>query len=282
LKANPKLSSIPVIFLSANQDIESEVKALASGAMDFITKPVEKGILLHRIELHLELHKYQSNLHDTLIELENNTIIAFSDLIDCKEMNSGDHAMRTSVYTGMIGNELLARRLFADELSAETVEMITRAAPLHDIGKIGVSDSILLKVAPLSGEERAAVKQHTLIGGRVLRKIYAHLPSQSYLDYAIKMAEGHHERWDGLGYPKGLKGEEIPLCCRIITAANEYDSRMIDRVYRKGCGREEAMNAIRTERGTIFDPVIAEVTESLAEKFATVEVKQKRLFFDQE
>jgi putative two-component system response regulator len=269
LKSDPVLSRIPVIFLTGNNDTATEIRALESGAMDFITKPVERNILLYRLELHLKLTEYQSDLENTLKELEDSIVVTFAYLIECKNENSGGHMLRTSRYVRHIGRELLKRGLFRDELREETVEMMARAATFHDIGKIGVSDVILLKTEPLSPEEAGELRKHTLIGARVLSNIYERTPAQHYLKYAAMMAEGHHERYDGRGYPRGLRGEEIPLCSRIMAAANTYDASMMIRANRPALTPSEACMSIAGGAGTKFDPVIAAV---FAESYSTFPV----------
>jgi putative two-component system response regulator len=260
------MSYIPVIFLTANNDTAAEVRGLESGAVDFITKPVEKSILLHRIRIHLELYDYQNDLERTLVEIENNIVVSFAELIESKDNNTGGHVLRTSKYVELIGRDLVQRGLFADALTVDELELMVQAAPFHDIGKIGISDVILLKAGPLNDDEYTIAKQHTLIGSRILAKIYERTPSRSYLRYAIQMAEGHHEKWDGTGYPRGLRGEEIPLCCRIIAVANVYDGCLTDRVYRKALSQEESMKVIRDGSGKSFDPRIAGIMDENRDK----------------
>ncbi|MDR1966012.1 MAG: response regulator [Synergistaceae bacterium] len=271
LKGEPEFSRIPVIFLTGNHDVATELRALESGAVDFITKPAERNILLHRLELHLQFNDYQTDLENTVKELENSIVISFADLIECKNDNSGGHVLRTSKYVEILGHEVLRKGLFEGELTTQDVEMIARAAPFHDIGKIGVSDVILLKPGPLSDEEYEAVKKHTTIGARVLSNIYDRTPTQRYLKYAATVAEGHHERYDGKGYPKGIAGNEIPLCCRIMAVANVYDACLTERIYRNALTLDEAYEVIAKGRGTEFDPAIVDVFESCYEKFPAME-----------
>jgi putative two-component system response regulator len=277
LKRDPALSQIPAIFLTASHDTTTEVRALQMGAVDFITKPVEKSILLHRIELHLELNEYQINLKQAIKELENNIVVSFADLVECKDNNAGGHVLRTSKYVGVLGRELIDRRMYTDELDESELKLMVQAAPFHDIGKIGVSDVILLKPGALTDEEYNAVKQHSLIGARVLSKIYERTPSQAYLKYAIQMAEGHHEKFDGSGYPYGLKGDEIQLCCRIMSVVNVYDACMTDKIYRRAMCHEDAMEIIRTGKGIEFDPAIANVLESISDELTTMDIKHEAL-----
>jgi putative two-component system response regulator len=276
LKKIPEAASVPVIFLTGNPDEAREIEALESGAVDFITKPIEKSILLHRIELHLQLYNYQTNLENTVSELEHNVVVCFADLIECKDESTGGHVMRTSRYMDLIGRELLAKGLFP-ELTEDELRLMVRAAPFHDIGKIGISDVILLKPSSLTEDEYEEVKQHTLIGGRVLSNIFRRTPSQTYLKYAVMLAEGHHEKYDGSGYPRGLKGDNIPLCCRIMSVANVYDACVTDRVYRKAMTHEETRAVILKGSGTVFDPQIVDAFEAAHDMFATLDVRSHNL-----
>jgi len=280
LKEDPQLKQIPVIFLTGNQDAATEVKCLESGAMDFITKPANIDILHHRIELHLQFATYQLHLESMVKELEDNIGISFAELLDCKDYDIANHLLRTTVYTDFLMKELLAAGVFNEELTAENVELIKRAVTFHDIGKIGVSDIILLKRTALTKEEYAEICKHTIIGANVLRTIYERTPTQQYLKVAMIVAEGHHERYDGTGYPHGLKGEAIPLACRIVAVANVYDSCIADRIYRKGLSHEQACAAIISGRGTEFDPKIVDVFEKVKDKFVSLQVSNKFALMD--
>jgi putative two-component system response regulator len=253
------LRRIPVIYLTANRDTETELKALASGAKDFVTKPFEKDILRHRISLHIRFNQYQHHLEDTVKELEDSMVTSFSGLIECRDGNTGGHVVRTRQYVEILGSFLVDRGLFPEDLNRRELGLIVRAAPLHDIGKIGVSDAILLKAGKLTDEEYEQMKAHTVIGARIIDKMYRRAPTQHYLNYAKKIAESHHERWDGKGYPKGLVAEEIPLCSRIMAVADVYDALVEDRIYRPALPHDSAMRIMASERGKIFDPVLLDV-----------------------
>jgi len=270
LQEDPMMRHIPVIFLTSSYDADTEVKCLEAGAMDFITKPAHPEILRHRIELHLQLSAYQLHLEHTIKELEDNISVSFAELLECKEYNIAGHLMRTSAYVELITEELLRLGIFGDELTKENASLMKRAAPFHDIGKIGVSDIILLKPGSLTKEEYAKRKTHTLVGGGMLRAIYERTPNQLYLETAIEIAEGHHERVDGTGYPHGLKGDDIPLSCRIMALANVYDSLLTDRVYRKAYSHDEAVGMILADRGTMFDHRVTDAFDSLKDEFLSI------------
>jgi putative two-component system response regulator len=273
LKEDPELSSIPVIFLTGNRDMATEIRALQSGAIDFITKPANKDILFHRLELHLQFSAYQTSLENTVIELENSIVTSFAELIACKEFNVGGHVLRVGKYVELIGKELLAAGTFAGELTETDLNKIIRSASFHDIGKIGISDVLLLKPGKLIEEEYNEVKKHTIVGAQFLEKIYERTPEQEYLKVAIQIARSHHERYDGMGYPDGLEGDAIPLCARIIAVANIYDTCMTDRIYRKAVTHDDACRIIMEERGRSFDPRIVDVFIAIRDAVASLEIK---------
>jgi putative two-component system response regulator len=266
LKQNPYLDRIPVIFLTANHDAATEVKALESGARDFITKPVERSILLHRIELHLRLTSYQAQTEETVTALSDSIASSFAELIECRDENTGGHVVRSSRHVGLLGRELIKNGLFAGELTLPELQLMVRAAPLHDIGKIAISDRILLKAGRLDDEEFSIMKRHAGIGEEILERMYRRTPTQHYLRYACLIAASHHERFDGKGYPRGLKGENIPLCGRIMAVADVYDALMANRVYRNGIGQCQAYSIITGGKGTQFDPQVVEAFEHIREE----------------
>jgi len=280
LKESDRLKNIPVIFLTGNHDAETEVKCLESGAVDFITKPANAEILRHRIELHLQFSIYQLHLEHTVKELEDNIGISFAELLDCKDYNAAIHMLRTGEYAELLVKELVNANAFGNELTEEDADLLKRAAPFHDIGKLGISDIILLKRNPLTDMEIQEVRKHTTIGSRVLKIIYDRTPSQQYMKIAMILAESHHENFDGTGYPVGLKGDDIPLYCRILSVVNVYDALITDRVYRKGMSHEDACKKILAGRGTHFDPRIVDVFEKITDKIASLTVTANLLIKD--
>ena len=258
LKKNPYLDRIPVIFLTANHDVKTEIQALESGARDFIPKPVERSILIHRIELHLRFISFQAHTEQTVMALSDSLATSFAEMIECRDENTGSHVVRTSNYVEILGNELIRQELFPDELNQLELRMIVRAAPLHDIGKIAISDRILLKAGQLDDVEFSIMKSHSDIGATILKRMYQRMPAQNYLRYASLIAGSHHERYDGKGYPNGLTGDNIPLSGRIMAVADVYDALMDNRVYRRGMGHIQASNIIFGNAGTHFDTRIVE------------------------
>jgi putative two-component system response regulator len=277
MRADPGIPKLPVIFLSANNDPQTEIRALSVGAMDFIAKPFEKSILTHRLELHLKFHQYQAHLENTVRELEDSIVTSFSELIEARDENTGGHVKRTSVYVEILGRWLISQGAFAPGLDPHELDLIVRATPLHDIGKIGLSDLVLMKKGSLTAEEYQVVKNHTIIGAEVLRSIYEHTPTQAYLRYAILIAEGHHERFDGTGYPHRKKGEGIEPCNRIMSVANVYDSLVTDRVYRKAMSHETAVRIISEGSGTEFDPRVVEAFREVHKEIEVIAERDRRL-----
>jgi putative two-component system response regulator len=265
IKENPVWERLPVIFLTGNNDTKTEARALQSGAMDFVTKPITKDILRHRLELHLKYAAYRTSLENQVKSLEDSIVVSFSNLIDRKDKNTGAHVIRTAQTARIIGEELLARGVFP-ALTAEDVTAMTRATPFHDIGKVGISDLLLMKPEKLTPAEYEEVKRHTTIGANLIRTIRKRTPALDYLSVAEIIAECHHERWDGAGYPGGFKGEDIPLCARIVAVANEYDARTTDRVYCKAMSRPAACQYVFDGAGSRFDPRVVDAFGAVREK----------------
>jgi putative two-component system response regulator len=270
---NPRLEFVPILFLTGSNDIVTELKCLEMGAMDFISKPANKNILLHRIDLHLQFSSYQTNSEEIVRDLETSIATSFAELIEYKTDYNGHHGEDTSVYTLILGRELIRRKTFGSELTELELEKIARASSFHDIGKIGISDVILKKRGRLTAAEFETIKKHSTIGSEALANIYKKLPAHFYFKYATLIAKGHHEKWDGTGYPEGLKGEEIPLSCRIVGLTNVYSSCRNSRSYRPPLSHRETCAIIMKGKGTFFDPRIVEAFEAVEDKFDEISKK---------
>ncbi|MDL2210050.1 response regulator [Desulfovibrio sp. OttesenSCG-928-O18] len=267
LTHHDRLAHIPVIFLTARHDPATEMRALELGARDFIAKPIEKSILLHRIDLHLRYSYYRQHLQHTVKEMEDSVAVSFAELIECRDENTGGHVRRTREYVSILGKALRERGYFEGELQDQELEMMVRAAPLHDVGKIGISDRSLLKPGRLTASEFEDMKRHTVIGASILEAMYRRIPTQRYLRYAKIIAESHHERYDGKGYPYGKCREDIPLPARIMAVADVYDALVANRIYRNAVSHEEACRVIIDGKGTSFDPHIVDVFEVHHQQF---------------
>ena len=275
LKSEPKTAKIPVIFLTATASSEIESQGFEYGAVDFITKPFAKSSMLHRIDIHLQLSGQQSYLEQVVKSLQDSIISNFSQLIECRDNETGGHVERTKQYVEILARELMKRGVYPEILNEVYIEELVCSGALHDIGKIGISDLILLKPGRLTNEEFEQMKKHTTIGARVLDKMIEKTPAYKYLGLAKEVALSHHERFDGKGYPYGLKGHGIPLSGRIMAIADMYDALIEERVYRKAMSHEEACKIIMEGKGTQFDPTIVEVFEEVKEEFHQIALRTK-------
>ncbi len=249
---------IPVIFLTANEDEEAEAKGLAYGAMDYIKKPFVPSILVMRVEHAIELVRLQNNLADEVKQktAENEQLFlhvveSLAAAIDAKDTYTNGHSRRVAEYSREI-----AKRLGFDEKYQEEVYMM---GLLHDVGKIGVPDTVINKNGRLNDEEFALIKKHPVMGGQILENI-TEMPRLS------SGARWHHEKYDGRGYPDSLKGEEIPEEARIIAVADAYDAMTSNRSYRNALSQEKVRSEIEAGKGTQFDPKFADVMLSMIDE----------------
>jgi putative two-component system response regulator len=263
LQSHPLLQHIPVILFTHDNSPETQAKGLKSGAVDFICT-LQNGlpdweILLHRVDQHLRLGEYRVSLEHSVREMEDNIGLCFAELIECKDLNYSGHVMRTERYAEFLALSLYGAEAFPSELSLSFIETLKRAVPFHDIGKICISEEILLKPGRLTDEELKTVWTHTVIGAKILNDIHDRLPGKPYFKMASLIARGHHERFDGKGYPDGFSGKDIPLCCRIVSVVNVYDACVTERVYHPPMTHEDACAEILKGRGSEFDPRIVDV-----------------------
>lgn len=260
LKGDPRTSSIPVIFVTALSETTSEEEGFAAGGVDYITKPVKAPIVKARVRAHLALHAQQRELErqvrERTMEIEETRleiIRRLSRAVGYKDDESGLHILRMSRYA-----YILAKRL---GLEATWTETLLQASPMHDVGKIGVPDKILLKPAKLNPEEWEIMKRHTLFGAEIIGEHPSLL-----LRMARDIALTHHEKWDGSGYPLNLRGEATPLCGRITAIADVFDALTTKRPYKEAWPIENAVKEILSGSGTQFDPdLIARFKDSLPE-----------------
>lgn len=236
LKSTPKLSHIPVIFVTALGDESDEFKGFELGAVDYITKPISPAIVRARVKTHLSLVQAEQ-LKQAHVDLVNR----LGRAAEYKDTDTGEHIARMSQYS-----KLLALEFGMDEHQAE---LLRQAAPMHDVGKIGIPDAILLKPGRLTPEEFDHMKQHAVIGAQILAN-----SSSALLQLAHKLALEHHEKWDGSGYPHGLKGEQISVEGRIVAIADVFDALTSKRPYKEAWSVEEALEHMQTQAGKHFDP----------------------------
>nr|MBP3598523.1 HD domain-containing protein [Eubacterium sp.] len=203
--------------------------------------------------------KRETDQHNThIMDMQYKTIVGMANLIESRDGETGEHVKRTSAYAVMIANELMAQGVYPDDITKEYMDNLWKAAPLHDIGKIVVSDSILQKPGKLTTEEFDRIKLHASEGGKIIDGTLEAIDDKEYLDMAHQVARYHHEKWDGSGYPEGLRGEEIPLCARIMAVADVFDALISKRCYKDAMSVEKAYEIIRESSGSHFDPTVAE------------------------
>ena len=194
-----------------------------------------------------------------MLAIQDSTVIGMATLIENRDQDTGEHVKRTSKYVELLTREAQKAGYFINILTSEYAELLVKAAPMHDIGKISVSDSILQKPGKLTTEEYEIMKGHTTAGGRIVAEVLANIENQEYIDIAAQVAEGHHEKWDGSGYPKGLSGNEIPICARIMAVADVFDALVSKRCYKDPMSIDQAFSIIEESAGSHFDPVLAEL-----------------------
>jgi putative two-component system response regulator len=270
LKERYDLFSTPVIFLTAKTDAESELEGLDLGAVDYIGKPFSGPLLTKRIETHLliaeqgrKLQCYNEDLqeevrHQTalVLELQNAMLSTVSEMIESRDSVTGGHIERTQNFMRLLLEDLVLRGIYSDIIDTWDLELVLLSAPLHDTGKIAISDTILNKPGKLTFEEFEIMKRHVEYGVQALRKIERMTCENSFLQHAKIIAGTHHEKWDGSGYPHGLAGLNIPLEGRLMAVADVYDALISVRPYKQAFGFDEARRIMLEGAGTHFDPVL--------------------------
>ena len=281
LKNNAKTAHVPVIFLTAKDDSENELKGLSLGAIDYISKPFSPPLLLKRIELILlfesqkqELAEFSDNLQQMVdaktrmvIELQNAVLKTMAELVECRDNVTGAHIERTQRYLQILIDEMLEQGIYQEETASWDITLVLPSAQLHDVGKIAISDNILNKPGKLTDEEFEAIKFHPVFGKRIIERIEKSTADKRFLKYAKTFAISHHEKWDGSGYPDGLKEENIPLQGRILAIADVYDALVSERPYKKAFSHEEAVKIIENNCGKHFDPALVKVFLTVADEF---------------
>ena len=281
IKENENTREIPVIFLTALDDNVSELEGLRLGAVDYITKPFSIPLLVQRVNLHIELIKQKKDLQNyndnlmnmvkdktkTIEELQHAIIHALSDLIECRDDLTGGHVSRTQKYLQIMIDGLVQSGSYSEEIKNADLNIWVESAQLHDIGKVGTPDNILKKPGRLTPEEFEVIKSHPLIGEKALKGAMEMTSAKDFLRYAAIIAVSHHEKWNGTGYPYGLKGEEIPLAGRLMAIADVYDALVSERPYKKGFPHETAVEIIVKDSGKHFDPVLVEVFQKCSSRF---------------
>ncbi len=288
LKENPATAEIPVIFLTSRSEEGDEQRGFDVGAVDYITKPISPPLVLRRVRTHLNLKAAGDLLRDRndwlqrevekrtreVSAIQDVTITAMASLAETRDEETGNHIRRTQLYVLTLAEHLCRHPHFSGELTHENRLLMYKSAPLHDIGKVGIPDHILLKPGKLTPEEFEIMKTHAMLGYEAILKaeklIGTPLP---FLRYAKEIARGHHEKWNGSGYPSGLAGEDIPLSARLMAVADVYDALVNRRIYKPPFSHEDAVKLITEGRGTHFDPDVVDAFLELADEFHRIALK---------
>ena len=289
LKANPVTADIPVIFLTAKNQVEDEAMGLSLGAVDYIVKPISPPILFARVATQLtllearrQLQAHNENLEKLVQDrtaqlalMQEAIIMAMGTLAETRDnaaVSLGDHHIRrTQHYVRALARHLQHHPRFAADLTDENIELLYRSVPLHDIGKVGIPDRILLKPGVLDREEFEVMKLHAVYGRDTIMLVEKHIGgTNGFLMFAREIAHSHQEKWDGSGYPDRLAGEQIPLSARLMAVADVYDALISRRVYKPAFTHQQALDVMRKGRGTHFDPDVLDAFFEIEEQFAAI------------
>jgi len=291
LKANSLFAEIPVIFLTAKDDVDSELDGLDLGAVDYITKPFSAPLLLKRIakELHIvnqkkELLQTQVALSDNLsimetqikekaeiiFKLQDAILTNVADLVELRDSHTGGHILRTRLYIQAMIEEMIRSGTYQEEIADWDVEEVLSSAKLHDVGKLAIPDNILNKPGTLDPDEFEIMKTHVFAGVDAIEKVMKDTYETDYMQHALSIIGTHHEKWDGTGYPIGLKGKNTPLEGRLMAVADVYDALVSIRPYKTALTHEEASEIIEEGSGAHFDPILVDVFRSTKDQFELI------------
>ena len=285
LKSNPASRAIPVIFLNAQTDLQDEQKGLLLGAVDYITKPISPSLMLARVATQIALKTNVDFLRDNNADLEQEvarriedlsaaqdvTILAMTSLAETRDSDTGNHIRRIQHYVRALALALKDHPRFADDLGPQAISLLFKSAPLHDIGKFGIPDRILLKPSSLSPEEFEIMKTHTTLGFEAIEQAEKALGLQPpMLRTAKEIVLSHQEKWDGSGYPQGLKGAAIPMSARLMAVADVYDALISQRVYKAALPHDRAVQIVFQGRGSHFDPDMVDAFIGIQDEFQAI------------
>jgi putative two-component system response regulator len=279
MRTNEKLKRIPVIFITAENDSETEL--LAEGAVDCISKPYSNPeIVKLRVKNQIKQKNYSDSLEEMVAEktaeatkILESALQGLANAIEHRDLESGEHVKRTQLFVKALVDYLIeTESLYASELKKLQPDIIMKSMALHDVGKIAIPDKILLKPGKLSSDEYEIMKTHTIRGKEIIGEL-GDAETSLYLKHCEDICYGHHERWDGNGYPQKLKDKDIPLVARLASIADVYDALVCARVYKAAIPYDEALNIINSGKGTQFDPVLTDAITQIKDKFR--EISQK-------
>jgi len=299
MKSDEALKHIPVIMVSASDEIENVVRCIELGAEDYLPKPFSPVLLKARVGASLQkkrLHDQETRLRIQLQQnnerleervraqvreitlAQNATIFAMSRLAESRDPQSGGHLDRLREYARALARELARLPCYGQVIDDAFIDAIYAATPLLDIGKVGIPDAVLIKAGRLDPAEWEVMKAHTLIGGEMLREVDREHPGNIFIRMGIEIAEGHHEKWDGSGYPRGAAGNSIPLAARIVALADVYDSLTSQRGHKQGFPHDEARQIVVGGAGRHFDPDVVQAFLAVEAEFVQI----RRRFHDLE
>lgn len=280
VKKHEALRDIPVIMITAGA---AELRALTAGAADYIQKPFHAGSVRLRVKNQIMLKDYTNSLEyqvreqiDRFSNARDNILDSLANIIECRNMESGKHVKRSVELYRTLAENLRENSVYADQMGEIDSEEVIRAVPLHDIGKIGIPDNILLKPGRLTAEEFDVMKKHTTIGRAIVESILEDMHEEdTCLRHCCDIVYSHHEKFDGSGYPQGIVGEEIPLSARIMAVVDVYDALVNRRVYKEPAPHCDAIDLIKANAGTHFDPLVVVAATQVEDRFAEIEQEYK-------
>ena len=283
LKEDPRLAPVPVLFLTAQEGRDKEETALRLGAVDYILKPITAGVVLARVNLHMELEIYRKRL-ETLVsqktaqlsDTQNSILDILAGVTAWRDSGTGGHITRTTAYSRLIVESIIEHGHPKYVISPLYGDNIVKSSKLHDIGKVAISDSILLKPGRLTGEEFDEIKKHTTFGAQMIDDAIADLGDESsFLHVSREIVISHHEWWNGSGYPMALAEDEIPISGRVMAISDIYDSLTSERPYKGAMSHDEAMDIIYGETGTHFDPLLIDMLQDTFPRFEEIAASQQ-------
>ena len=288
LKEDQKLKDIPVIFVSALSETIDKVKAFSCGGVDYIAKPFHLEEVKARVETHLQLRRLRIELEDHVLNLQKlvdeqvkeisdsqmATIIAMAKMAELRDDATGEHIERVQILSKQLSIEIGKSPAYHRLIDEPFIENIFQASSLHDIGKVGISDSILLKPGKLTPDEFEIMKKHTVIGSEKLKAVQVNYPKNTFIQMGITITRSHHEKWNGSGYPDGLAGEDIPVPARIVAIVDVYDALRSKRPYKIAMSHEESCQIIKDGSGSHFDPEIVKAFCNIQEVLKTIPIER--------
>jgi putative two-component system response regulator len=270
LKESELYADIPVMFLTSMTDAAVEAKGFELGVVDFVSKPFSAPVLINRIKTHLNIDELIRERTARLQALQNGIVYVLADMVENRDYDTGGHVGRTTLYVEILLNAMMKNNVHAEEIKTISQDSFISSARLHDVGQIAISDIILNKPGKLTNDEFELMKRHTIEGEKIIEKIVSFTGNVDFLHNAKSFTSSHHERWDGSGYPHGLKGYDIPLQGRVMAIADVYDALISERPYKKSYTHRQACEIIQESAGTHFEPALVDLFVDAQDEFELV------------